>query len=206
MKSCELDFSKLERIGDTMKKLIKIGEFEVTGNKIIVTDPSYKLGDIGSYIINTAKIGTWVAFITKNSKGITDHLMAIHESIAIHQNFSYAKVSDFPFRTVWRDLVVDSGKMAICNLADYYNLAALERDKIKEEYDKYIRASRQPNNAEIVGEYKAIKPYYSRDFSIWRAYAVASQSGIGNGIYKLRVASPGRGMRDEIYAIDIVFL
>ena len=189
---------KKERLVN-MKDMMKIGKFEVTSPQVIVTDPCYELGNSGTYIINNAATGDWNGYITLDSDERVEKLIAIHESQPSKN------LNDSDFNLVQTVLWVDSGQMAICNLADYRNLEYLtitNPDIPKFEYDKYCRVTLGEQRAGLIGEYVALKPYYSKDFSL---YAIASQSGYGDGEYTLRVVTTGTGVKAQTVAIMVEF-
>lgn len=170
-----------------MDKVIEIGEFTLD-SKVIITDPCYDLGDSATYIINNAKPGNWLAYARINDDGRVVSL------IAVHKDFPMEEVSSESFKLVWKDLGVDSGQLAICNLADYHH--------DDNEYDKYCHAT--DNYAGIVGEYA--NPANPLDYAISRAYAVVTQTGYGDGTYQVRTISDGRATSSMTYAINLKFL
>lgn len=155
-----------------MDSMVQIGEFQMTSNKMIVTDPCYELGTECTYILNTAKTGTWRAFVVMKD----ERPMAL---IALHSSVPSKNIKNLTFQTKWKNLGVDSGQMCMCDLQFY--------KQNQEEYDKYCHVTLDTEyRAGIVGFYNSPNPYETKDFSLTKAYACVSQSGYGDGTYKCK--------------------
>lgn len=82
-----------------IKKIIRLGSFNVGENKIIVADPSYDFGDFGTLILNDVLEGKYFANITTAYNLVTS-LNIIHSNYKnIELNFS-----------LYGEIFVDSGQ------------------------------------------------------------------------------------------------
>jgi hypothetical protein len=158
----------------------KIGEFQVTGATIIVSDPSYKKSHAGtqkpslanlSKMVSRAKRGTWSGYTLtnpgKNSRVEARHpsrVEALHRRgsrvwslIAMHNDY---QPSDLKKWVSIGDVAVDSGMMGIFDMRRY------PEDVREEDFYEEI--------CKVMERKKA---------TIWSNMGVISSSGMGDGSY-----------------------
>lgn len=116
-----------------MKGMTLVGKVQLE-NKVVVTDPSFELGDRGSYILNNVQdYPYWNVYIKP--------------SMLVVVNGLSPKLREFDFKLITSNLWVASGRVSVCNLANY---------RPQDDYEKYTQASDNQLKAGIVGDYAAV--------------------------------------------------
>ena len=142
-----------------MKKIIKLGSFIVSENKIIVADPSYDFGDFGTLILNDVLEGKYFANITTADNLVTS-LNIIH---------SYYKNIELNF-SLYGEIFVDSGQ------AGFFD-------------EKYFVENQGGTFSDVTSFYglACATTMSPKQAGTMKRKGVVSASGFGDGFYKVLI-------------------
>jgi hypothetical protein len=172
-------------------RLKNLGEFEVTGEKMLVTDPCYELGSDGQLQLENIKNGTWKAVVFKYSKPPEPfYKNRVISLLAYHKDESYYGDWKQEKETVF----VDSGMMSIGSEDFSVSFPMYKRELTKEEAE-FQKFSNYDEVCDLVLESK-----YSG--AICKNGAVVSHSGHGDGSYPVYVLRKN----NKICAVAVQFM
>lgn len=168
--------------------MIKIGEFHL-GDKVVVSDPCYKLDTWCSEVVENVKSGLWSSFIKKSDEGMWG--IRVSELTANHNDY---KLNNWEHYS--SNIGVDSGQAGVFDF-EYYRRdehakpsAFIDEETQKEEGEKWYSAccdltcGTDEKAGVMVG-------------------GVVSSTGLGDGQYDLFVQ---REEANKIVAFKIVFI
>ena len=161
---------------------IKVGSFQISSSKVIVTDPCYSIGIWCQGIIPSVKNGTWLASVLQTKiEGWGDRNTSL---IVTHQDYPDAD----PARLAEFEVGVDSGQAGIFDLKSYPD---------DDNHGKYN------DESSFYGNACSITLNTANSAGTLYDTGVVSRSGFGDGGYNCYTASNDAG---EVVAIRIVFI
>jgi len=168
---------------------IKIGEFEVTGNVLTVSDPCYEPGTWCAGEIPDAKPGIWEAHIgIRHDKKWGDRVAYLAACRKECPNKKLLAEYPAPF-----EVGVDSGQAGIFDRAHYQDASVVTPvpNPISKEYPWYSACCHQTLKTE---HQAGVIPY-----------GVVSSSGMGDGGYTCRLYASGHGQDFTVWGVMIDF-
>lgn len=175
--------------------LISLGEFKVESGKLFISDPCYKRDIWCASAVSNTKKGTWEAYIeTKDEGEWGERISGLY---AIHTDYSYNEVTEYPDCDSIINLGVDSGQLGIF---DY------EHFRDDQQFDIYFESKFVPNSeCENEGD-----KFYGAccDITLSKLgagvipYGCVSSSGYGDGMYYALIYFHN----NEVVAVKVVFI
>ena len=160
-----------------MGKLGKLGTFEVTSGKLIITDPCYKFDEEN---VIPAKNGTWTASVEYNNSGYVAELIVLHQDY--YRVGATEQILDFT-------CPVDSGQAGVFDADAYAQNQGGEYGNMDTFYGKICHLTCETEEmGGIITMNKA-------------AFGAASTSGNGDGDYEIA----GFYQDGELYGIRVYF-
>jgi hypothetical protein len=154
---------------------LRLGTFENKSGTLVVTDPAYDLGTWCQSVIENAAKGKWFAFVDKGrftKLGI--RCMQLH---AVHEDALYEKVT-YKWEESGPEICVDSANAGI------FDLDAYPKGKTDDFIQQCYELTNTKKGAGVIEG------------------GVVSDSGLGDGIYDVYVATDNDG---RTVAVTIVF-
>jgi hypothetical protein len=182
---------------------VKIGNFIIESDSVIVSDPSYDMGTWCQGVILNIKPGKYNAFILKQDCGEWGNrvsaLYVLHEKYV----FDTSKIdmwNECPF-----EVGVDSGQAGIFDISFYLNDDLIQKSDYSSnpQYDGSQNYSWEDNEKEDNFYYACC----SHTLSLLQAGVLAkgavARSGFGDGDYRAFTKSEDDG---KVFAIKIIFI
>ena len=164
------------------KQLEYLGTFGVgskLGGKLVISDPTYKLGTWCNVIV-PVKGGEWKAYAERKDCGEWGNRVA--SLVAVHSDYEIGKLKEEYFEPV-ANVGIDSGTMSIVDIEEWKNSISM---------------------SEVMWE----KINGANGASIVPPYGVTCASGYGDGVYMVEGAGEfnDRMLQNQFHALRIIFI